>query len=184
MGALKNQRVDRRSPIGGVRPHQASFRLEIGVMGERSAWLLRSVVSVAQREWQRHGRPGASGSDGGSGIAAALARAVVQPVGARVAALATLPDAAANELAGDPEIFQREGHYAIRINDEITVDVMPAACGHGWQELSAYVTRMDLGGGVTARVLSLEGLLLTKEGLRDKDRADRAVLLRALGRSE
>ena len=101
-----------------------------------------------------------------------------------VAALSTLPDGAARELEGDPEIFQREGHYAIRVNDEITVDVMPAACGHGWEELNQYATVVDLGQGIPLRVLSLEGLLLTKEGMRDKDRADRAVLLKALGRSE
>jgi hypothetical protein len=100
-----------------------------------------------------------------------------------VAALATLPDGAAKELEGDPHIFEREGHYAIRINDEFTVDVMPAACGHSWHELSRYVIAIDLGQGVTMPVLSLEGLLLTKEGLRDKDKADRAVLLRALGRA-
>ena len=101
-----------------------------------------------------------------------------------VAALCTLPDRAAQELEGDPDVFEREGHYAIRVNDEITVDVMPAACGHGWDELSRYAIRMDLGNGVTASVLSLEGLLLTKEGMRDKDKADRAVLLKALGRSD
>jgi hypothetical protein len=100
-----------------------------------------------------------------------------------VAALAALPDGAARELEGDAEIFDREGHYAIRINDEITVDVMPAACGHGWAELCAYAIRMTSPDGVDMMVLSLEGLLLTKEGLRDKDRADRAVLLRALGRT-
>jgi hypothetical protein len=47
-----------------------------------------------------------------------------------VRALTKLPDWAAAELEGDDEIFEREGHYAIRINDEITVDIMPAACGH------------------------------------------------------
>lgn len=51
-----------------------------------------------------------------------------------------------------------------------------------WQELSRYAIRIDLGEGVSMSVLSLEGLLLTKEGMRDKDKADRAVLLRALGR--
>jgi Nucleotidyl transferase AbiEii toxin, Type IV TA system len=101
-----------------------------------------------------------------------------------VEALSSLPDGAAKELAGDPDIFEREGHYAIRINDEITVDVMPAACGHGWLELRQFAIRIDLGEGVSMSVLSLEGLLLTKEGLRDKDKADRAVLLRALGRSD
>lgn len=100
-----------------------------------------------------------------------------------VAALCTLPDRAAEELRGDPQVFEREGHYAIRVNDEITVDVMPSACGHGWDELKSYVIRMELADGLTASILSLEGLLLTKEGSRDKDRADRAVLLKALGKS-
>jgi hypothetical protein len=63
--------------------------------------------------------------------------------------------------------------------DEFTVDVMPAACGHGWQELSRHIVHIQVD-GVTIPVLSLEGLLLTKEGMRDKDNADRAVLLRAL----
>lgn len=51
-----------------------------------------------------------------------------------------------------------------------------------WQELSRYAIRIDSGEGGSMSVLSLEGLLLTKEGMRDKDKADRAVLLRALGR--
>ncbi|WP_437933203.1 hypothetical protein [Sorangium sp. So ce341] len=34
--------------------------------------------------------------------------------------------------------------------------------------------------GVRLRVLGLEGLLKTKEGMRDKDRADAAVLRAAL----
>jgi hypothetical protein len=54
-----------------------------------------------------------------------------------VAALCTLPDRAAEALRGDPHVFAREGHYAIRVNDEITVDVMPAACGHAWNELKS-----------------------------------------------
>jgi hypothetical protein len=49
-----------------------------------------------------------------------------------------------------------------------TVDVLPAACGHSWQELSPFVIRIDLGEGVSMAVLPLEGLLLTKEGMRDK----------------
>jgi len=96
-----------------------------------------------------------------------------------VRALAKLPDHAAAELQGDDEIFEREGHYAIRINDEFTVDIMPAACGHSWKELSPHIIQIEVE-GVPLPVLSLQGLLLTKEGLRDKDKADRAVLLRAL----
>jgi hypothetical protein len=96
-----------------------------------------------------------------------------------VSALSRLPDHAAAELQGDDEIFEREGHYAIRINDEFTVDIMPSACGHGWQELSQHIIEIEID-GTKLPVLSLEGLLLTKEGMRDRDRADRVVLLRAL----
>ena len=42
---------------------------------------------------------------------------------------------------------------------------------------------MNLGDGLERSVLSIEGLLLKKEGSRDKDKADRVVLLRALGRN-
>jgi hypothetical protein len=96
-----------------------------------------------------------------------------------VEALARLPDGATNELAGQDDLFEREGPYAVRINDEFTVDVMPSACGHPWSELSRYVTEVNVD-GVSVKVLSLEGLLLTKEGMRLKDRADAAVLRAAL----
>jgi hypothetical protein len=96
-----------------------------------------------------------------------------------VDALSRLPDGAARELADDPHIFEREGNYAIRINDEFTVDVLPAACGHSWQELSKFIEVISVD-GTPLRVLSLEGLLLTKEGLRDRDRADAAVLRSAI----
>jgi hypothetical protein len=96
-----------------------------------------------------------------------------------IAALSRLPDGAARELAGDNDIFQREGPYAIRINDEFTVDVMPAACGHHWEELSAYVEHRNID-GTRIPVLSMEGLLLTKEGLRARDRADAEALRRAI----
>jgi hypothetical protein len=98
-----------------------------------------------------------------------------------IRALAGLPDGATAALTGQNDIFQREGPYAIRINDEFTVDVMPAACGHGWNELKQFITRIDVD-DVAICVLSLEGLLLTKEGVREKDRADAVVLRRALAR--
>lgn len=60
---------------------------------------------------------------------------------------------------------------------------MPAACGHDWQELAKYIVYIEVD-GVTIPVLSLQGLLLTKEGMRDKNKADRTVLLRALEASE
>jgi hypothetical protein len=96
-----------------------------------------------------------------------------------IEALSHLPDGASRELFGQENIFQQEGPYAIRINDEFTIDVMPAACGHGWQELHDFIISIDVDGqGI--RVLSIEGLLLTKEGMRDKDRADTRVLKAAL----
>jgi Nucleotidyl transferase AbiEii toxin, Type IV TA system len=96
-----------------------------------------------------------------------------------IAALSQLPDGATRELVGREDLFEREGPYAIRVNDEFTIDVMPCACGHGWGELEPYAERRTID-DVPIRVLGLEGLLLTKEGMRDKDRADAAVLRRAL----
>ncbi|WP_437825550.1 nucleotidyl transferase AbiEii/AbiGii toxin family protein [Sorangium sp. So ce1153] len=96
-----------------------------------------------------------------------------------IAALARLPDGATRELVGEEDVFEREGPYAIRVNDEFTIDVMPSACGHAWAELEPYVEER-LVDGVRLRVLGLEGLLKTKEGMRDKDRADAAVLRAAL----
>ena len=61
------------------------------------------------------------------------------------------------------------------INDEFTVDVMAAACGHGWDELRRHVVVKTID-DQSLRVLDLAGLLLTKEGMRDKDRADARVL--------
>jgi len=96
-----------------------------------------------------------------------------------VAVLSTLPDGACRELLGQDDLFQREGEYAIRINDEFTIDVMPAACGHGYAEPAPYVEHRELD-GVPFPLLGLRGLLLTKEGMRDKDRADRRVIEEAL----
>jgi hypothetical protein len=96
-----------------------------------------------------------------------------------IAALAQLPDGAARELAGREDLFEREGPYAVRVNDEFTIDVMPSACGRAWEELAPYGEERVID-GVPLRVLGLEGLLLTKEGMRDKDRADASVLRRAI----
>jgi hypothetical protein len=96
-----------------------------------------------------------------------------------IAALSQLPDGACRELAGQDEIFQREGEYAIRVNDEFTIDIMPAACGHRFEELQRYIEERELD-GVRLPVLGLAGLLLTKEGTREKDRADRRVIEQAL----
>lgn len=98
-----------------------------------------------------------------------------------IAALAELPDHAAQELMGQERLFDESGPYAVRINDEFTVDVMPSACGYSWAELASHVELKEVD-GVKIPVLGLAGLLLTKEGMRDKDRADAAVLRAALER--
>jgi hypothetical protein len=96
-----------------------------------------------------------------------------------ITAMAQLPDGATRELVGQEDIFEREGQHAVRVNDEFTIDVMPSACGHGWAELERFIERRELD-GVSLPLLGLRGLLLTKEGLRDRDRADAAVLKAAL----
>jgi hypothetical protein len=96
-----------------------------------------------------------------------------------ISALAALPDGASKELEGEEDLFVREGPYAVRINDEFTVDVMPSACGHGWAELEPFIEIRDID-GVRIHLLGLEGLLLTKEGMRPKDQADAEVLRRAI----
>lgn len=92
-----------------------------------------------------------------------------------VRALAQLPDGAAKELEGDDTLHEEP--YAIRINDEFTVDVMNSASGLTWSDLEPYRTRID---GVP--VVSLEGLLRMKEGGRLKDQADAEMIRKALGR--
>jgi hypothetical protein len=91
-----------------------------------------------------------------------------------VRALSNLPDGAAKELAGDDTLH--EELYAIRINDEFTVDVMNSASGLTWQDILPYRTRID---GIN--VVSLEGLLRMKEHGRLKDQADAEAIRQALG---
>lgn len=96
-----------------------------------------------------------------------------------IVALSRLPDGAARELTGEADPFAADRRYAIRINDEFTVDVLPSVAGRTWAELSPHVETIDVG-GVKLRVLSLEGLLLTKQGARPKDRMDAELLRQAM----
>ena len=98
-----------------------------------------------------------------------------------IAALANLPDGATKELLGQDDIFERQGPYAIRVNDEFTIDVMPSACGHPWNELKPHIEEIVID-NVPVKVLGLEGLALTKEGMREKDQADLRVLRGAIAR--
>jgi hypothetical protein len=91
------------------------------------------------------------------------------------AALMVLPDQAAKEL--EPEWFT-EGEN-IRVADAFLVDVMLNACGETYDTLKRYAVTVDLE-GIPVRTVSLEGLLRTKQTVRDKDVADRHILERAL----
>lgn len=91
-----------------------------------------------------------------------------------VRALSQLPDHAASELVGDDTLHEEP--YAIRINDEFTIDVMNSASGLSWSELRPYRRRID-----NINVISLQGLLLMKQHGRLKDQADAEAIRKALG---
>ena len=90
-------------------------------------------------------------------------------------ALMLLPDQAAKDL--EPEWFT-EGEN-IRVADAFIVDIMLNANGQTYYTLRQYAEIIDLD-GIPVRTINLEGLLLTKQTLREKDIADRIVLERAL----
>jgi len=96
-----------------------------------------------------------------------------------VRALSELPDHATGELAADPDVFASNARYALRINDEITIDIMPSIAGYTWKQMQSHIETIDLD-GVPLPLLSLEGLLLTKQGARPKDQMDAALLSRVL----
>lgn len=90
-------------------------------------------------------------------------------------ALSVLPDGVANEL--DPDWFI-EGE-TIRVADAFVVDLMFNACGETYDSLRPHAITIDFD-GVPVRTLDLEGLLKTKQTLREKDKLDRDILERAL----
>ena len=98
-----------------------------------------------------------------------------------IVALSKLPDGAAKELLDEPDIFKDDTRYAVRINDDFTVDVMPSIGGHEWQEMKSHINQQQVD-EVTIPVLDLPGLLKTKQGLRPKDLADAALIRAALER--
>jgi predicted nucleotidyltransferase len=96
-----------------------------------------------------------------------------------ILALSQLPDQATRALEQEPDVFADDKRYALRINDEFTVDIMPSVAGHSWEELRQYIETVDLD-GIALRVLNLEGLLLTKQGEHPKDQMDASILRQAL----
>jgi len=51
-----------------------------------------------------------------------------------IVALSRLPDGAGRELAADPDPLATQKLYAVRVNDEFTIDVLPAAGGLPWEK--------------------------------------------------
>jgi hypothetical protein len=98
-----------------------------------------------------------------------------------IVALARLPDRAAADLAAEGDVFADDKRYAIRINDEFTVDVMPSIAGFSWAEMAPHIVAMTID-STPIRVLDLPGLLKTKQGARPKDQMDAAVITEALRR--
>ncbi len=90
-------------------------------------------------------------------------------------ALMVLPDQAARDL--EPEWFA-DGEN-IRVADVFIVDLLLNANGQSFDTLSRYAQTIDLD-GIPVKTVSLEGLLLTKRTMRDKDAVDRIVIERAL----
>jgi len=91
-------------------------------------------------------------------------------------ALMVLPDQAAKDL--DPAWFV-EGEN-IRVADEFVVDIMLNAGGETYDSLKQYAETVDFD-GLLIRTVNLQGLLRTKQSMRDKDVADRIIIERALG---
>lgn len=96
-----------------------------------------------------------------------------------IAALSLLPDQAALEMVDESDPFAGDYLHAIRINDEFTVDVLPSVAGVPFNVLESHAVSLKQS-GTTLRVLDLDGLLLTKQGVRPKDIADREILQQAI----
>jgi hypothetical protein len=82
-----------------------------------------------------------------------------------------LPDKTAKEL--EPEWFD-EGEN-IRLADEFVVDLILSTCQQTYDTLKKY-TEIIVVDGIPITTLNIEGLLLTKQSMRDKDVMDRRSL--------
>lgn len=90
-------------------------------------------------------------------------------------ALMVLPDQVAKDI--EPAWFN-EGEN-IRVADAFIVDIMLNANGQTYDTLKQYAQTIDLD-GIKVTTVNLEGLLLTKRTMREKDQADCIVIERAL----
>ena len=65
----------------------------------------------------------------------------------------------------------------IRVQDELVVDILFAANGQTYQSLLPHIKTINFN-GMSIRTLDIDGLLMTKTDFCEKDRIDRAVLLK------
>jgi hypothetical protein len=94
-------------------------------------------------------------------------------------ALRILPEHAIDELG--PEEDLREW-VVVRVNDEITVDLMTSACGVTYAEAEGGFTIRAIG-GVEIPFANRDLMIQLKQGDREKDRIDLEYLLRSRGPS-
>ena len=90
-------------------------------------------------------------------------------------ALMELPDQAVRDV----ELEWFEEGETIRVADAFVVDVMFNPCGVPYETLKEYAETIEFD-GIQIRTVNLEGLILTKQSMRDKDVMDRAVLEQGL----
>lgn len=90
-------------------------------------------------------------------------------------ALEILPDKAVLEL-GEDDIAQ---WVVVRVNDDITVDLMTEACGVTYEEAGAG-TEIEEINGVAIPFAGAELMLRMKQGTREKDAGDRSFLQRLI----
>lgn len=83
------------------------------------------------------------------------------------AALRSLPDNAADEIAED----DIETYKVVRVADEILVDLLGEACGISYADAIKDVEMLDLS-GTQVPVASKQTLIATKQTIRPSDRLD------------
>lgn len=86
-------------------------------------------------------------------------------------ALEILPDRAIRELGAD-DIAQ---WVVVRVNDDITVDLMTEACGVSYEDAMGGIETEEID-GVPIPFAGAELMLRMKQSLREKDVADRSYL--------
>jgi len=89
-------------------------------------------------------------------------------------ALEILPDQAIKELGLDEDMAQV---VVLRIQDEITVDIMTQACGVAYDEAEKDIEWKDVE-GVQVPFANIDLMLKLKRSYRERDREDREVLER------